>query len=460
VAVSSAGRVYVVWRRSNLDGDALLLSVSTDSGKTFSTPADVSTQTETIGGFPTQVHAFQPSIVTGRKGTVFISFLRENFTTAVIAGLPVGTIRRIDIAVIRSTDGGSTFSQVVVPTTYPPAFTGASVATGSPPVLALDSRSDNPYLAWAASLSGRTDIYMGRSRDGGATFDTAVNVTNLAFNYTPRQPSIALDPADVVYVAWNGVDLISGLGDNLLSVSTDGLTFKMVNNISHATYYSGAVTDWPAIRTDGSGDLIAVWREWVNAPYRMNDTQRDIFFARCSGLGSSCTTPINISTSLGDTLLSAGGGPIQPPGLTVDSSGTVYVFYDDDTGGSTQVMMWKDTSTANPGYSGGDIPAIRSSLGILNALNPSGGISPGNWVAIYGTNLAIGTCIFDKLPYPAQLKCSPTRVAVGSQDTSLYYVSPNQINAQIPSDLNPGSIDVTVFRGAVPSNSVTITLVP
>src|SRR5205085_1155539 len=106
--------------------------------------------------------------------------------------------------------------------------------------------------------------------------------------------------------------------------------------------YTGAVTDWPTIRTDSSGDLIAVWREWINAPYRSNDTERDIFFARCTSRGLSCTTPVNISNSLGDTLLNAGGGQTQAPGLAVDPCGKVYVFYDDDTAGSTQVMMWTE----------------------------------------------------------------------------------------------------------------------
>ena len=345
VAVSSDGRIYVVWRRSNLDGDAILLSVSTDKGKTFSAPTDVSTQTEMVSGLPTQVHAFQPSITVGKNGAVFISFLRENAATISIPGLPPGTllIVRIDIAVIHSTDGGSTFSNVAVPSRYGPGSTGASVSTASPPALALDS-SDNPYVTWAASITLRgTDIYVGRSRDGGATFEPAVNITNFSTpNLTPRQPAIALDPADVVYVSWNNVDLNAGLGDILLSVSTDGVTYNLVNNISNATYYSGAVTDWPAIKTDTSGNLIVVWREWLDAPYRLNDTQRDIFFARCSNLGASCSTPTNISTSLGDTLLNAGGGPIQPPGLAVDASGKVHVFYDDDTSGSTQVMMWTE----------------------------------------------------------------------------------------------------------------------
>ena len=342
VAVSPDGKIYVVWRRSTGNVDAIMMAVSTDNGNTFSIPTDISSQTETISGVQTAVHAFQPSIAVGNNGAVFISFLRENLTRdfPLLPGVLVAL--RVDIAVVRSRDGGSTFSNVAVPTRYSAAASGAAVSTASPPGLALDS-TDNPYVVWAASLTGRgTDIYMARSRDGGATFDVAVNVSGFGTtNVIPRQPAITLDSHNIVYIAWNNVDGNAGLGDSLLAVSTDSLKFTIVNNLSNATYYSGAVTDWPSIKTDSSGNLIAVWREWVNAPYRMNDTERDVFVTRCSGGGANCTTPINLSTSLGDTLLNAGaGGQIQRPSLAVDSRGRIYVVYDDDTSGSTQVVLW------------------------------------------------------------------------------------------------------------------------
>jgi tungstate transport system substrate-binding protein len=128
--------------------------------------------------------------------------------------------------------------------------------------------------------------------------------------------------------------------------------------------------------------------------------------------------------------------------------------------GLDHALWWTrgiDTSTANLGYEGPN-PAI-SSAGIVNAANRTAGVSPGTVVEIYGANLANGTCIADTLPWPGQLACSPTRVAVSSRDAPLYYVSPGQINAQIPSDLGLGSVNVTVFRGVVPSNTAVITLV-
>jgi hypothetical protein len=274
---------------------------------------------------------------------VYVSFLRENLTRDFPGFVGTLVILRLDTALIRSTDGGATFSNPTTVLRYStsPTNPAPSLSTGSPAALAVDS-GDNPYAVWAASLSGRgTDIYMGRSRDGGITFDPAVNVSGFLNSLvSPRLPSIALDGQDNVYVAWNNVDGNLGLGDNLLAVSTDGQKFSAATNLSNATYFSGSVSDWPALTTDKSGYVVAVWRQPVNAPYRGNDTERDIFMTRCTPMAGACATPLNVSSSLGDTLLTAGGSQAQRPSVAVDASGRIYVIYDDDTAGSTQVMMW------------------------------------------------------------------------------------------------------------------------
>lgn len=362
VALSASGRIYVVWRRSNAATDAIVLSVSSDNGQTFSPPVDVSSHPETISGLSTQVHAFMPTVAVGQSGAVFVSYLREN--VAILSGTLV--LVREDVAVASSGDGGAAFPTVAAVIHYPSSSSSAaySLNIASPPAMALDSH-DRPYVAWAAnnSLQG-PDIFVARSLDGGATFQTAANASGFRNpNITPRQPALAIDANNVVYVAWNNLDHVAGSGDNLLAVSTDGVNFNVAANLSQASYYSGAVTDWPAIRVDPSGDVIAVWREWVDASYRDNDTERDIFYTRCWSHGFNCAPPLNISTSLGDTLLSAGGGQIQPAGLAVDTCGRAHVTYDDDTAGATQVMLWvQPEATVRPAKSQTPQPSACSAL--------------------------------------------------------------------------------------------------
>jgi hypothetical protein len=352
IAVGPDGRIYSAWRVTNKSADDIFVSVSTDHGATFGAPVDISMHSEIISGLPTQAHAYFPNILVGKNGTVFVSYLRENFTTAAASGIPAGVIVRIDIVLIRSTDGGATFSSEVVATKYaqttPPTAT-PSVATASPPSLALDS-NDNPSVAWAATVLGRgTDIYVAQSRDGGATLQAAVNASGLVNpGITPRTPSIAVDANNVVYLAWAEADTVGGTYDVWLNTSTDGVKYSNPVNLSNATYFAGVESDWPSIMVDASGGIAAAWREWLTTPYRVNDTQRDVFFARCASGGTTCTTPINISTSLGDTLLSAGGSVLQPPGLAVGACGTAYVLYDDDTSGSTQAMLWTQPGPGCP----------------------------------------------------------------------------------------------------------------
>jgi gluconolactonase len=100
-------------------------------------------------------------------------------------------------------------------------------------------------------------------------------------------------------------------------------------------------------------------------------------------------------------------------------------------------------------------PAI-SATRVVNALGGTT-ISPGSIVEIYGRNLAIASCTAAQ-PWPTQLSCSPTRVSVGGRDAPLLYVSPTQINAQIPSDLPLGSVNLIVFQGEAQSNSIAVTL--
>jgi uncharacterized protein (TIGR03437 family) len=64
-------------------------------------------------------------------------------------------------------------------------------------------------------------------------------------------------------------------------------------------------------------------------------------------------------------------------------------------------------------------------------------LAPGSIIQIYGSNLAIGTASATDKPLPAIL--GSTSVLIGGISAPLYYVSPGQINAQIPFELTPGN---------------------
>ena len=75
-------------------------------------------------------------------------------------------------------------------------------------------------------------------------------------------------------------------------------------------------------------------------------------------------------------------------------------------------------------------PAVSS---ILNAASYDAVISPGCWVAIFGSNLAAAPLNASTVPLPPTL--GGVSVSVGGLPAALLYVSPGQINALIPSEV-------------------------
>ena len=94
------------------------------------------------------------------------------------------------------------------------------------------------------------------------------------------------------------------------------------------------------------------------------------------------------------------------------------------------------------------LPAI-SSGGIV-----PGTVQPGEWVSIYGTNLASGTAIWTG-NFPMSL--GGTSVTIDGKAAFLSYVSPGQINLQVPDDAATGVVPVVIMTG-IGSALSTVTL--
>ncbi len=75
--------------------------------------------------------------------------------------------------------------------------------------------------------------------------------------------------------------------------------------------------------------------------------------------------------------------------------------------------------------------------GIVHPYNPQvgGAVAPGTIVAIYGSNLASVPAQPTTIPLP--LSMNGTTVLIGGVQAPLFYVSPGQINAQVPFELDP-----------------------
>jgi uncharacterized protein (TIGR03437 family) len=107
-------------------------------------------------------------------------------------------------------------------------------------------------------------------------------------------------------------------------------------------------------------------------------------------------------------------------------------------------------------------PAVNPG-GVVNAASGANqGVAPGSIVSIYGTNLASAATASSAVPLPTTL-ADVTSVTFNNVTAALFYVSPLQINAQVPWNVLPagtasGTVSVVVTRstGTSPAQNVPI----
>ena len=178
------------------------------------------------------------------------------------------------------------------------------------------------------------------------------------------------------------------------------------------------------------------------------------------------------TTLLFSSLVGAAGvgvnGNSSLSGLAVDAAGNIYV-----AGNMIGATLPTTPGVFQPTYHGGQgafgdgliakinlsagpqAPAITSG-GIVPVDSSSATIQPGEWVSIYGTNLAAANATWTG-NFPTSL--GGTSVTINGKLAYLWYVSPGQINLQAPDDTTTGTVPVVVMT-ANGSATSTVTLAP
>ena len=126
----------------------------------------------------------------------------------------------------------------------------------------------------------------------------------------------------------------------------------------------------------------------------------------------------------------------------------------------SQLMVDRNSGQAGP--SGSAAPAI---TGVLNAGSFQGAISTGAWISIFGTSLASTTrpwrsdeIVNGKLP----VKLDGVGVSIGGVPAAVSYISPTQLNVQVPDTTSGTSIPIQVTSpgGSATYSSSIQTLAP
>jgi uncharacterized protein (TIGR03437 family) len=198
---------------------------------------------------------------------------------------------------------------------------------------------------------------------------------------------------------------------------------------------SATLNDAAGVATDSAGNVYIA--DTANSVIRMVTPN-----------GIINTIAGKIVSGLPDPGYAGDGGPatsarlFAPKGVYVDTSRNVYVA----DGENDVIRLLQPTSP----------PAI-SSGGVGNGFSYKPQISPGAAAVIYGTGFAAASV---SASTPLATDLGGVTVTVNGETAPLYYVSPGQINFQVPWDaaLGTGSIMVTVNAAA--SNTVSVPIVP
>ena len=170
-------------------------------------------------------------------------------------------------------------------------------------------------------------------------------------------------------------------------------------------------------------------------------------------------TPAGVLTTLHSFDSSAGDGVTPLSGLVQASDGKLYGTTSSNATASNGTVFSESIGAIPP-----PAPAI-SSGGIITAgaFGAFPSAAPGSWIEIYGANLAADARLwaaadFNGINAPTSL--DKTTVTVGGQSAVIYYISPAQVNAQVPPNTGTGPQPVVVSSAAGASPAVTITINP
>ena len=210
-----------------------------------------------------------------------------------------------------------------------------------------------------------------------------------------------------------------------------------------------AVSSWLAgLRVDSSGSSESyagsgkgINGAFINSSRRLHET------------GSS--TPLNLTASEAYTIAADGTGSAGPAKIALGAAGTLLVAASlspqlDPTGYEIRFAQ------ASPALAGGGVYV--NPQGIVNAASFAPGIdaiSPGEFIAIYGTGLAPKAAV-SLPPYPPSL--GGVTVTIGGIQAPLYFVGSTQINCLVPYGVTGTTAAIAVTSNGVISNTVTVPL--
>lgn len=369
--------------------------------------------------------SFPTGVASDASGNVYISDTNNNRIRKVSVGGTIQTIAGTGTPGFSGDGGLATLAQL-----------------NAPGGLAVDA-ANNVYVAdrlnrriRRISPSGIITTVAGNgpccaSGDGGP----AINA------YLDGPMAVAFDSVGSLYVAdppANVIRKISAAG-TITTVAGNGANGFRGDNGPAVVAELG---EPQGVAVDPSGDIFI--SDWVNNRIRMVGLDGTIITV--AGGGSGCPTETN---SIGDGCPATSASLYEPEGLAADTSGNVYVA--DSLNDRARLLK---VVAAVPLISNGGVVSA-SSFGQFTS------VAPGSWIEIYGSNLATNARSWTGADFAgstAPTSLDGTFVTIGGQTAFIDYISPGQVNVQVPSNVKTGPQQLTVTNPAGTSAAYTVTI--
>jgi uncharacterized protein (TIGR03437 family) len=348
-----------------------------------------------------------------------------------------------DNHLIRKFTIGGNISTVAGSTAFGAGYSGdkgtaTNAQLNQPCGVALDS-SGNLYIADTGNhcirkVTGTTITtfagqcsFSGGSGDGGPA--------TLARLSSPR--AVAVDASNNVYIADTGNNRIRKVSSGSISaVAGTGLAAFGGDGQSAL---NAQLFGPRSIAVDASGNIYIA--DYTNSRVRMISPTGII--TTIAGNGRFAYT--------GDGGAGTSAALNFPSGVTADASGNVFVA-------DTQNNVVRELAApSTPG--GASAPPSIQSVQSAGAFGAFSNTAPGSWIEIFGANLAVNTRSWgssDFVGINAPTSLDRSSVTIGGVSAFISYISPGQINAQVPSTVGTGPQPVTVTTAAGTSAAFTI----
>jgi len=432
VAFDSKGNMYITDQVNNV---IRMVTASTGIISTVAGNNSAGYSGDGKTAISAQINAPQ-SILVDSKGNFYFSEFQN------------GIVRMVTPAGIISTYAGSA--------TAGRGFSGdggaaTAAAMFSPTGIAFDS-SGNMYISDFGEFSDLNFVGNDRIREVIAStgiINTVIGSGTVGFS-NGKGTALSANLNGVAQIAFDGhgnLYLADSFNNEIRKVVIATGTISTFAGSSTALYgYSGdgglatdALLNNPTgVAVDGAGNVY------------ISDTFNDVI---------RVVTPDGLIHTVAGTVANApnpgytgDGGPAlsaqlaEPNFLTFDSAGNLYVA------DFANNVIRKLVPTSSVG-TGPAAPSIRTTSGVISASDfgalPS--VAPGSWIEIYGTSLAAitrewATTDFTGVNAPTSL--NNTTVSIGSQAAFVEYISPTQVNVQVPSTVGLGTQPVVVTTAA------------